>query len=97
MVDKQQDEIVKIVPYRKEDKARKYSNYVRVTSTPFEATLQFSDVKPASDDNELAKIKKEKEIRTPIDTEIVLPLPIAEELAKLLQQQLTLIKVGKKK
>ncbi|MDO8611042.1 MAG: DUF3467 domain-containing protein [bacterium] len=87
---------VKIVPFRKEDKSRQYANYVRVNSSHFEVTLQFSDVKPASDDIEQAKIKKEGILKTPIDIEIVLPLPVAEEFAKLLQQQLTLLKVNKR-
>lgn len=96
MVDKIKDEQVKIIPYRKEDKPRQYANYVRVNSSPFEVTLQFSDVKPASDDIEQAKIKKEGEVKTPIDVEIVLPISIAEAFVSLLQQQLTLLKVNKK-
>jgi len=96
MADQKQEVKVKIFPYRKEDKPRQYANYVRVNSSRFEVTIQFSDVKPASDDAEQAKIKREGAIRTPIDIEIILPVPIAEEFAKLLQQQLTLLKVNKK-
>ena len=71
-MDQKQETQVKIFPYRKEDKPRQYANYVRVNSSRFEVTIQFSDVKPASDDAEQAKIKREGAIRTPIDIEIIL-------------------------
>lgn len=95
MADKKQEEQVKVFPYRKEDKPRQYANYVRVNTGPLEVTLQFSDVKPAADDIEQEKIKKEKAVKTPIDYEVVLPVPVAIELAQLLQKQLTLLKVNK--
>lgn len=97
MADKKPEETVQITPFRKEEKARTYSNYVRVTANPSEVTLQFADVKPGSNDEEQAKLKREKRVTVPIEVEIVLPVDIAIALVQILQQQLSLIKIYKDK
>lgn len=97
MIDKKQEETVKITPFRKENSVRIYSNYVRVVSNPFEITLQFADIKPGVNDEEQDRLKKEKSVRATIDTEIILPIEIAKKFLEILQKQLSLIKVNSDK
>ncbi|OGK20273.1 hypothetical protein A3C23_04945 [Candidatus Roizmanbacteria bacterium RIFCSPHIGHO2_02_FULL_37_13b] len=86
---------LKIIPYRSEDKPRIFSNYVRVVSSSQDITVQFADVKPPESDEETKKIMEKKELKMPIDVEIVLPIDVARSLASVLNEQLDKLKVDK--
>ena len=88
MVDKTQEIKVKVVPYRKENTSRVYSNYVRVVSSPREITLQFCDVKPPENDDYAEKLKKNPVMKSPIEVEITLPIEVAQALKSVLKGQL---------
>lgn len=88
MVDKKQELTVKVVPYRKENTSRVYSNYVRAVSSQREMTLQFCDVKPPESDERAEELKKNPVIKSPIEAEITLPINVAQALISVLKGQL---------
>lgn len=96
MVVRFKDIEVKIIPYRKEEKPRIFSNYVRVVSSPQDITVQFADVKPPESDEQVKKIMEKKVLKTPIEIEIVLPIDVARSLASVLTKQLDKLKIDKK-
>ena len=89
-MDNVQQDKLKIITFRKENGNRIYSTYVRVVSNPYEVTLQFSDIKPPANDIEQEEVKKSKEIKTPIDAEIVLPFDVAKEFLSILDKRISL-------
>lgn len=96
MAVKMGDREIKIIPYRKEDKPRIFSNYVRVVSSPQDITVQFADIKPPVSDEQVEEVKKNKIMKTPVDVEIVLPIEVAKSLLTVLSKQLSQLKVEKK-
>lgn len=90
------DREIKIIPYRKEDKPRIFSNYVRVVSSQQDITLQFADIKPPVSDEQVEEVKKNKIMKTPVDVEIVLPIEVAKSLLIVLSKELSQLKVEKK-
>ncbi|MBI2327285.1 hypothetical protein HYU92_03095 [Candidatus Curtissbacteria bacterium] len=79
---------LKIIAYRPDGSQRIYSNYVEVTKTGLDVSIKFCDLKPPANPGELEKIKKEKETRIPVLSEIVLPLEIAKAFLEALRSQL---------
>jgi len=79
---------IKIIPYRTEGHKRVFSNHVEITKTPTDLNIKFCDVKPPESEEELHKVKREMKIRIPVDCEVILPISIAQDLAKILEEQL---------
>lgn len=96
MAVKMGDHEIQIIPYRKEDKPRIFSNYVRVVSSPQDITVQFADIKPPVSDEQVEEVKKNKIMKIPVDVEIVLPIEVAKSLLTVLSKQLSQLKVEKK-
>ena len=87
MSDKKTPISVKIIPERKNNTSRIFSNYVRAVATPIDVTLQFSDAKPPINEDEQNDIEKNKIVKATIEAEIVLPKAVAIELANILSKQ----------
>ena len=88
---------VKITTHRKDGGTRTYANYVRVSASPFDVTLQFADVKPGANDEEQEKLKRDRKAEALIDVEIVLPVDVAKSFAEILKKQLDIVKVSSDK
>lgn len=84
---------LKVILYRKEEKPRIFSNYVRVVSSARDITLQFADVKPPESDEQTQTILGEKTLKTPIGVEIVLPIDVAQSVSTVLKKQLDQLKI----
>ncbi|GEM_PF-4763065 len=97
MADNKKEDNIKVVSFRKDNSIRIYSNYIRVVSNASEITLQFCDIKPGANDEEQERILKEKNVKVEINTEVVIPVNVAQSLLKILQQQLSLVILNKDK
>lgn len=82
---------VKIITIRPLNQKRDYSNYVEISSNPREVSLKFCDIKPPNSE-ELEEITKNKRIQTEVNTEVVLPLDVADGLLNALKTQIETIK-----
>lgn len=96
MPDEFKPEDIKINTYRPLNQKREYSNYVELTSNPREVSLKFCDIKPPSSE-ELEEITKSKKIQIEVNSEVVLPLDVAEGLVNALKTQIDTIKENLKK
>ena len=79
---------LKISTYRQEGSKRIFSNYVEVSSTPFDISIRFSDIKPPTSREEVEVVKKIGKLKLPIEVEIIMPLVIANSFLQVLKNQL---------
>lgn len=83
-----QEKKIKIELYRPEQQKRVYSNFVEVTTTEYDVSLRFADVKPARSEEEKDQVHKEGKVTIPVSEEILLQKHVAVELLNILQNHL---------
>jgi hypothetical protein len=83
---------IKVITERPVGQKREYSTYVEISTNPREVTLKFCDLKPASNPEELERVTKAGQITIPVNTEIVLPIDVAEGVLNILKQHLENLK-----
>ena len=78
----------KITTYRPENQKRIFSNFVEVTSTDYDISFRFADVKPLVNELEINEVEKNSEVKVPVSSEVVMPIEIAKAFHKALTQQI---------
>jgi hypothetical protein len=76
---RKEDLKVAIVPYEKEVKDRIYSNYVVIRHTPYDFSLEFCEIPPATEE-ESKELERTKQVKAYVRAKIALPVKIIPSL-----------------
>ncbi len=79
---------IKITPYRQEGRHRVYSNHIEINVSAVDLNIKFCDVHPPENSSEAEKVSDAGDFKIPIVSEVVLPLPIAAELKRILNERI---------
>jgi hypothetical protein len=79
---------IKLIPFRKDDSNRVYSNHVEINVSEIDLNIKFCDVRPPENNDDIEKIVALGTFKIPIVSEIVIPLVVAKELKRILNEKI---------
>lgn len=79
---------IKVIPKRINGDRRIYSNHVEISLTEDDLNIKFCDIRPPENEKQLDEVKKAGEVEVPIDAEVVIPLRVAIQLKKILNERI---------
>lgn len=79
---------VQMMPFRPSGLNRVYSNHVEINLSQIDLNIKFCDARPPENEEESKKIKAEGKVLVPVVSEVVIPLVVAVELKRILNERL---------
>lgn len=79
---------IQAVPVRPFSGQRVYSNHVEINVSPIEMNIKFCDARPPENIFELEEIDETRVLEVPIVSEVVMPVEVARQLKKILNERL---------